>query len=51
MSEEENYELPIDGTLDLPTFHPSDVRELLDDYLEACLEKERERCAGLSIPN
>ena len=37
MSEEEIYDLPIDGTLDLHTFHPSYVRELLDDYLQVCL--------------
>ena len=29
--------LPIDGELDLHTFHPSDLPRLLEDYLEACL--------------
>ena len=29
-------ELPIDGTLDLHTFRPSEVRELVADYLEEC---------------
>ena len=32
-------ELPIDGVLDLHTFSPKDVKELLQDYLFACGEK------------
>ena len=32
-------ELPIDGVLDLHTFNPGDVKELLHDYLFACSEK------------
>lgn len=32
-------ELPIDGTLDLHTFQPSDVKDLVRDYLTACQEK------------
>jgi dsDNA-specific endonuclease/ATPase MutS2 len=31
--------LPIDGTLDLHPFHPSDLGDLIPDYLEACREK------------
>ena len=31
--------LPIDGTLDLHTFRPSDLPCLLDDYLRACQER------------
>ena len=29
-------ELPIDGELDLHTFHPSDVKELVPDYVREC---------------
>jgi len=30
--------IPIDGVLDLHTFSPKDLPQLLDDYIEACLE-------------
>ena len=33
---QENVELPIDGELDLHTFHPRDVKELVPDYLAEC---------------
>jgi DNA-nicking Smr family endonuclease len=32
-------EYPIDGTLDLHVFDPSDVGELVPEYLRACREK------------
>jgi len=35
----EPVEHPVDGTLDLHTFHPRDLKELIPDYLESCREK------------
>jgi DNA-nicking Smr family endonuclease len=39
MHEDDLVELPIDGTLDLHTFQPRDVKELVPDYLAACRER------------
>jgi len=35
----EIIELPIDGELDLHTFKPSEVKDLVNDYIEAAKEK------------
>ncbi len=35
----ESIEIPIDGVLDLHTFSPKDVKELVTDYLYLCHEK------------
>jgi dsDNA-specific endonuclease/ATPase MutS2 len=40
MNDDDSVELPINGELDLHTFRPSDLGDLIPDYIEACLEKE-----------
>ncbi len=32
-------EIPIDGTLDLHTFQPREIKDLLPEYLTACRER------------
>lgn len=39
MSEDEPVEIPITGELDLHTFRPSDIGDLVPDYLDACQER------------
>ncbi len=35
----DTIEFPIDGTLDLHTFSPKDVKDLVPEYLAACRER------------
>jgi DNA-nicking Smr family endonuclease len=37
---DEPIQLPIDGVLDLHTFKPGEVKELVLDYLAACQERD-----------
>jgi DNA-nicking Smr family endonuclease len=36
---DEPIQLPIDGVLDLHTFKPREIKDLVTDYLAACLER------------
>ena len=37
VNEDNAFIMPIDGVLDLHTFSPKDLENLIDDYFEACL--------------
>jgi len=39
MNSNEPVQVPIDGTLDLHTFRPSDIKFLVPDYLGECRKK------------
>lgn len=39
MQDPDTINLPIDGILDLHTFRPSEVKDLVPEYLDACREK------------
>jgi DNA-nicking Smr family endonuclease len=39
MDEPEPVVIPIDGVLDLHTFNPRDVKELVPEYLSVCRDK------------
>ena len=36
----DSHEYPIDGTLDLHQFHPSETKEVVIAYIDACLENQ-----------
>jgi dsDNA-specific endonuclease/ATPase MutS2 len=39
MSEDDPIAIPIDGVLDLHTFSPKDVKDLVPEYIEECLRR------------
>jgi len=39
MDQNDPIEYPVDGTLDLHTFRPNEVKDLIPEYLSACRQK------------
>jgi len=39
-SEQEPIEYPIDGTLDLHQFQPKEIKDVVVDYIDACIERD-----------
>ena len=39
MSSAGAFEVPIEGTLDLHTFRPEDIKDLVPDYIEECRKR------------
>jgi len=40
LTDPRSTQLPLDGTLDLHTFQPGDVADLVPEYLTACRERD-----------
>ncbi len=40
MTEDDPVEIPIEGALDLHTFSPKDVKDLVPEYIEECLKRD-----------